>query len=58
MAAPHVAGAAAILAQRHADWPGRRLKAALMASAQPNPAYGVYAQGAGASMWAGRYGRT
>jgi subtilisin family serine protease len=47
MAAPHVAGAAAILAQRHADWPGRRLKAALMASAQPNPAYGVYDQGAG-----------
>jgi subtilisin family serine protease len=47
MATPHVAGAAAILAQQHADWPGRRLKAALMAAAEPNPAYGVYAQGAG-----------
>jgi subtilisin family serine protease len=47
MATPHVAGAAAILAQRHPDWPGRRLKAALVASAQPNPDYGVYAQGGG-----------
>jgi subtilisin family serine protease len=47
MATPHVAGAAAILAQQHADWSGQRLKAALMASAKPNPAYGSYAQGAG-----------
>ncbi|WP_406077502.1 S8 family serine peptidase [Micromonospora sp. NBC_00858] len=47
MAAPHVAGAAAILAQRHADWDPKRLKAALMSSAQPNQAFGAYAQGAG-----------
>ena len=47
MATPHVAGAAAILAQRHTDWPGPRLKAALMASARLNPAYNAYDQGAG-----------
>ncbi|MEV0148691.1 MULTISPECIES: S8 family serine peptidase [unclassified Nonomuraea] len=35
MAAPHVAGAAAILAQRHPDWSGQRLKAALAGSARP-----------------------
>jgi hypothetical protein len=45
MATPHVAGAAAILAQQHTDWPGGRLKSALMASAAP--ATEVYAQGAG-----------
>ncbi|MFD0623655.1 S8 family serine peptidase [Streptomyces sanglieri] len=33
MAAPHVAGAAALLAQRHPDWSGTRLKAALIGSA-------------------------
>jgi subtilisin family serine protease len=47
MATPHVAGAAAIMAQRHPDWSGQQLKAALMASARPNPAHGVYDQGAG-----------
>jgi subtilisin family serine protease len=47
MATPHVAGAAAILAQAHADWKPAQLKAALMAAAKPNPAVGVYAQGAG-----------
>jgi subtilisin family serine protease len=47
MATPHVAGAAAILAQRHPDWPAATLKAALMAAARPNPAIGVYGQGAG-----------
>ncbi|MET8979455.1 S8 family serine peptidase [Streptomyces sp. NPDC004539] len=35
MATPHVAGAAAILAQKHPDWTGARLKAALMDSAVP-----------------------
>jgi len=35
MATPHVAGAAAILAQRHPDWTGSQLKAALTATAVP-----------------------
>jgi subtilisin family serine protease len=47
MATPHVVGSAAIMAQRHPDWSPQQLKAALMASAKPNPAIGVYAQGAG-----------
>ncbi|MEA5367488.1 S8 family serine peptidase [Amycolatopsis sp., V23-08] len=33
MATPHVAGAAAILAQQHPDWAGERLKAALTSTA-------------------------
>ena len=47
MAAPHVAGAAALLLQQHPDWTGAQLKAALMGAAQPNPALTVYDQGAG-----------
>ncbi|MEU4447719.1 S8 family serine peptidase [Actinosynnema sp. NPDC050801] len=47
MAAPHVAGAAALLAQRHPDWNGARLKAALTASARPNPTAAVHDQGSG-----------
>jgi subtilisin family serine protease len=35
MSAPHVAGAVAVLRQRHPDWTGERLKAALMGSAEP-----------------------
>ena len=35
MAAPHVAGAAAILAQRHPTWTAPQLKAQLMGSANP-----------------------
>ena len=35
MAAPHVAGAAAILAEQHPDWTGERLKSALIGSAHP-----------------------
>ncbi|GAA3778776.1 S8 family serine peptidase [Plantactinospora mayteni] len=34
MATPHVSGAAAILAQRHPDWSGPKLKEALMSSAK------------------------
>ncbi|NYF58025.1 S8 family peptidase [Micromonospora purpureochromogenes] len=47
MATPHVAGAAAILAQQHPDWTPERIKSTLMAAAQPNAAIGVYEQGAG-----------
>ncbi|MBZ3901851.1 S8 family serine peptidase [Streptomyces griseiscabiei] len=47
MATPHVAGAAALLAQRHPDWTGERLKDALMGSAKPTPGLSVHAQGAG-----------
>ncbi|RSM72538.1 peptidase S8 [Actinoplanes sp. ATCC 53533] len=47
MAAPHVAGAAAILAQQHPDWTGQRLKATLMASAKPTAGVDAFGQGAG-----------
>jgi subtilisin family serine protease len=47
MATPHVAGAAAILAQRNPGWSAELLKAALMGSADPNPSVNSYAQGAG-----------
>ncbi len=47
MAAPHVAGAAAILAAQHPDWTAAQLKGALVASARPNPALSVYEQGTG-----------
>ena len=47
MATPHVAGAAAVLAQQHPDWTGQQLKAALMGSAKPLAGVNVYEQGAG-----------
>ncbi|MFF5211597.1 S8 family serine peptidase [Streptosporangium sp. NPDC000396] len=47
MATPHVAGSVAILAGRHPDWTPETLKAALMASARPQPDTGVFSQGAG-----------
>ncbi|MFD1546344.1 S8 family serine peptidase [Nonomuraea guangzhouensis] len=47
MAAPHVAGAAAIMAQRHPDWSGQQLKTALMGSAVPTPGATPYEQGTG-----------
>ncbi|MEU0534445.1 S8 family serine peptidase [Amycolatopsis tolypomycina] len=47
MAAPHVAGAAAILAGMHPDWDPARLKSALMGSAAPRDGLSVYEQGAG-----------
>ncbi|WP_460531943.1 S8 family serine peptidase [Flindersiella endophytica] len=46
MATPHVAGAAAILAQQHPDWTAGRLKDSLMGAAQPGD-YTVYQQGTG-----------
>ncbi|WP_316524125.1 S8 family serine peptidase [Kitasatospora brasiliensis] len=47
MAAPHVAGAAALLAQQHPQWKGPQLKAALTSSASPAAGQGAYEQGAG-----------
>lgn len=35
MAAPHVAGAAALIAQQHPDWTGEQLKDALISTAKP-----------------------
>ncbi|WP_025616761.1 S8 family serine peptidase [Salinispora cortesiana] len=47
MAAPHVAGAAALLAQQHPGWTAEQLKSTLMAAARPHPAQTAYQQGAG-----------
>jgi subtilisin family serine protease len=47
MATPHVAGAAAILAQRQPTWTPAQLKAALMAAATPTPDLTGFQQGAG-----------
>ncbi|AXG79300.1 1,4-dihydropyridine esterase [Streptomyces paludis] len=47
MATPHVAGAAAILAQQHPDWTGRQIKQALISSAKPSAGLTPYQQGAG-----------
>ncbi|MFC9426626.1 S8 family peptidase [Streptomyces sp. NPDC056987] len=47
MATPHVAGAAAILAQQHPDWSGQRIKQALTASAKPGTGLTPFQQGTG-----------
>ncbi|MFD9598915.1 S8 family serine peptidase [Streptomyces sp. NPDC059970] len=47
MATPHVAGAAAVLKQRHPDWSGQRIKDALMSSSKKLDAYTPYEQGTG-----------
>ncbi|MEE6262840.1 S8 family serine peptidase [Plantactinospora sonchi] len=47
MAAPHVAGAAAILAGQHPGWDVDELKPALMGSAKPRDDLGIYEQGSG-----------
>lgn len=47
MATPHVAGAAAVLVQRHPTWTPLQLRAALVATAQENPRYTVHDQGGG-----------
>ncbi|MER5336101.1 S8 family serine peptidase [Micromonospora sp. NPDC002717] len=47
MATPHVAGAAAILAQQHPDWTSARLKGQLVSTAKTTADTSVYAQGAG-----------
>ncbi|MFD9789400.1 S8 family serine peptidase [Streptomyces sp. NPDC059070] len=46
MATPHVAGAAAILKQRHPDWKAAELKGALTASTKGGP-YTAFQQGSG-----------
>ncbi|MGW0430948.1 S8 family serine peptidase [Micromonospora sp. NPDC003197] len=47
MAAPHVAGAAVLLAQQHPDWTGTQLKTALVATATQLPNVDASEQGAG-----------
>ncbi|WP_238431678.1 S8 family serine peptidase [Streptomyces cavernae] len=57
MATPHVAGAAALLAQQHPDWTGERIKAALTGSTKPDP-YSAYQQGTGRTDVARAIGQT
>lgn len=47
MATPHIAGAAAILKQRHPDWTGQQLKDALMSTSKQLPEYTPYEMGTG-----------
>ncbi|MEU4480475.1 S8 family serine peptidase [Micromonospora sp. NPDC023966] len=47
MATPHVAGAAAIIAQEHPDWTAGQLKDALVSTTRANPTLTVFEQGGG-----------
>lgn len=47
MAAPHVAGAAVLLAQKHPEWTGQQIKDALMSTTVPTPEYSPYQAGTG-----------
>lgn len=47
MATPHVAGAAALLAQVHPDWTGQQLKDGLVSSTKATPQYTPYEGGSG-----------
>lgn len=47
MATPHVAGAAALVAQAHPDWTGTQLKQALATTAKTNSVNSVFEQGDG-----------
>lgn len=47
MATPHVAGAAAIVAQKHPDWTGAQIKNALMSTTDQLPDLGPYQVGTG-----------
>ncbi|MFJ3763070.1 S8 family serine peptidase [Streptomyces sp. NPDC090080] len=58
MAAPHAAGAAALVAQQHPGWTGKQIKDALMSTSVPTPAYSPYQAGAGRLDVAGAYART
>ncbi|OLF07438.1 S8 family serine peptidase [Actinophytocola xanthii] len=47
MAAPHVAGAAAVLAGQHPEWTGEQIKSALVGSTHRLPGVDTHTQGAG-----------
>ncbi|MFE2417653.1 S8 family serine peptidase [Streptomyces hokutonensis] len=47
MATPHVAGAAALVAQAHPDWTGEQIKEALASTAKTNAVNSVFEQGDG-----------
>ncbi|MGV9351859.1 S8 family serine peptidase, partial [Streptomyces spiralis] len=47
MAAPHVAGAAVLLAQKHPEWTAQQIKNALMSTSVPTPDYSPYQAGTG-----------
>ncbi|MFI5709206.1 S8 family serine peptidase [Kribbella sp. NPDC051620] len=47
MAAPHVAGAAVLLAQQHPEWTGQQIKEALMSTTALTPDYTPYQAGTG-----------
>ncbi|TCC11362.1 S8 family serine peptidase [Kribbella soli] len=47
MATPHVAGAAALLVQKHPDWTGEQVKAALVSTAKPLAGETAYQVGGG-----------
>ncbi|RQW96719.1 S8 family serine peptidase [Micromonospora inaquosa] len=47
MAAPHVAGAAALLVQKHPDWSPQQIKDALMSTSVRTPDYNAYQAGSG-----------
>lgn len=47
MAAPHVAGAAVLLAQKHPRWTGQQIKDALMSTSVLTPEYSPYQAGTG-----------
>jgi subtilisin family serine protease len=47
MAAPHVAGAAVLLAQKHPEWTGQQIKDALMSTSVTTPDYSPYQAGTG-----------
>ncbi|WP_129691266.1 S8 family serine peptidase [Gottfriedia acidiceleris] len=47
MATPHVAGAAAILRQKHPDWSADQVKQVLVETAKPQTTYTAYQQGGG-----------
>ncbi|UIX30180.1 S8 family peptidase [Streptomyces sp. GQFP] len=47
MATPHVAGAAALVAQAHPDWTGEQLKQSLASTAKTNDVNSVFEQGDG-----------